>query len=100
LADKLRAKVLKAIDEGFREVLGESSSRAIYYFQMRTSLKIEDAVERPEALVSFLRDMFKAGAQVLERKIIEKLCASFGINPGEVGGADLATLVKRILSEK
>ena len=93
--------MLKAIDEGFREVLGDTGSRAIYYyFQMRAGLKIEDAVKRPEALVSFLRDMFKAGAQVLERKIIEKLCASFGINPGEVGGADLATLVKRILSEK
>jgi hypothetical protein len=100
-AEELKAKVLKAIDEGFREVLGDTGSRAIYYyFQMRAGLKIEDAVKRPEALVSFLRDMFKAGAQVLERKIIEKLCASFGINPGEVGGADLATLVKRILSEK
>jgi hypothetical protein len=81
--------------------LGDTGSRTIYYyFQMRTGLKIEDAVERPEALVDFLRDMFKTGAQVLERKIIEKLYASFGINPGEVGGADLATLIKRVLSEK
>jgi len=101
LGEERKAKVLEAIDGGFKEVLGDTGSRTIYYyFQMRTGLKIEDAVERPEALVSFLRDMFKAGAQVLERKIIEKLCASFGINPGEVGGADLATLIKRVLSEK
>jgi hypothetical protein len=60
-------------------------------------LKMENVVE---ALVSFLRDMFKAGAHVLERKIVEELCASFGINPGEVRGADLATLIKRILPEK
>jgi hypothetical protein len=101
LADELKAKVLKAIDEGFREVLGESSSRAIYYyFQMRTGLKTEDAVERPEALVSFLRDMFKAGAQVLERRVFEKLCVTFGVNPGEVEGADLVTLIRRVLSKK
>jgi hypothetical protein len=46
--------------------LGDTGSRTIYYyFQMRTSLKIEDAVERPEALVSFLRDMFKTGLRSL-----------------------------------
>jgi hypothetical protein len=67
---------------------------------MRTGLKIEDAIERPEALVSFLRDMFKAGAQVLERRVFEKLCVAFEVNPGEVEGADLVTLIKRILSEK
>jgi hypothetical protein len=84
LGEERKAKVLEAIDEGFREVLGESSSRAIYYyFRMRTGLKIEDAVERPEALVSFLRDMFKAGAQVLERRVFEKLCVAFEVNPGE-----------------
>jgi len=50
--------------------------------------------------VGFLRDMFKAGAQVLERRVFEKLCVAFEVNPGEVEGADLVTLIKRILSEK
>jgi hypothetical protein len=100
-AEELKAKAFKAIDEGFKEVLGDTGSRAIYYyFQVLTGLKIEDAVERPEALVSFLRNMFKAGAQVLERRVFEKLCVTFGVNPGEVEGADLVTLIKRILSKK
>jgi hypothetical protein len=30
--------------------------------------------------------MLKTGTQVLERKIVEKLCANFGISPGEVEG--------------
>ena len=100
-AEELRVKALKTIDEGFREVLGDTGSRAIYYyFQVLTGLKIEDVIERPEALVSFLRNMFKAGAQVLERRVFEKLCVAFEVNPGEVEGADLVTLIKRILSKK
>jgi hypothetical protein len=30
--EELRAKALKAINEGFKEVLGDTGSRAIYYF--------------------------------------------------------------------
>jgi hypothetical protein len=44
--------------------------------------------------------MFKAGAQVLERRVFEKLCVAFEVNLGEVEGADLVTLIKRILSKK
>ena len=100
-SEGLRAKILEAIDEGLRTVLGESCSRAIYYyFQTRTGLRIEDAVDRPEALASFLRGMFMAGAQVLERKIVERLCAKLQLDPREVSASDLATLVRALLSEK
>ena len=100
-AEEVRAKILEAIDEGFKDILGDSCSRAIYYyFQTRTGLQIGGVVERPEALVSFLREMFKAGARVLERRITEKLCVKFDVNPREVGGTDLASLIRKILSKK
>ena len=79
----------------------ESCSRAIYYYlQMRTSLRLEDVAKKPEGLVGFLREMFRAEAQVLERRVSQELCAEFGINPGEIEGADLASLIKRILSRE
>jgi len=100
-SEELRAKVLEAIDEGLKDVLGESCAKSIYYyFQMCTGLRVEDVVERPEAFVSFLRDMFKAGAQVLERKVVERLCTKFGVNPGDVRGVDLVSLIRMFSSKK
>ena len=99
--DELKAKMLKTMDGCLKELLGESCARAIYYYlQMRTGLRLEDVVDRPEAFVGFLREMFRAGAQVLERKIVEKLCAKLDINPREVEGVDLASLIRTLLSEK
>ncbi len=100
-AEELRTETLRAIDEGFKELLGDSCSRAVYYyFHMRTGLRVEDVVDRPEALVGFLREMFGAGAQVLERGLVKRLCAKFGINPRDVEGADLASLIKALTSKE
>jgi len=98
---ELKAKMLEAIDECLKELLGESCAKAVYYYlQLHTGLRLEDVVDRPEAFVSFLREMFRAGAQILERKVVEKLCAKLEVDQREVGGADLASLMKKLLPER
>ncbi len=96
-----KAEVVRAIDESLGELLGEPCSRAIYYyFQLRTSLRSEDVADRPEAFVGFLREMFRAGAQVIERRIAERLCARFGVDVRDVGGLDLVNLIKALTSKR
>jgi len=99
--EELKAKVLEAMDGCLKELLGETCARAIcHYLWIRTGLRLEDVVERPEAFVAFLREMFRAGAQIIERKIAEKLCAELEVNPKEVEGADLVSLIKALSFEK
>jgi hypothetical protein len=99
--EELKARVFEAIDESFKEVLGETGRKVIYYyFQERTGLQAKDVAERPEALVALLRDIFKAGAEIFEKRIMEKLCAKFGVDLGKVGGTDVAALIKRLVAER
>jgi len=44
--------------------------------------------------------MFRAEAQVVERRIVERLCARFGVDVREVGGLDLVNLIKALTSKR
>ena len=101
LAREPKAEIVKVIDESLGELLGEPCLRAIYYyFQLRTGLRPEDVADRPEAFVAFLREMFRAGAQVVERRIAERLCARFGVDVRDVGDLDLVNLIKALTSKR
>jgi hypothetical protein len=99
--EKIKAEILEAINDSFKEILGESGTKAIYYyFQVQTGMKVEEAIESPEIFVSFLRNIFKAGSQILERRIIEKLCDKFSQNLEEEKNIDLTNLIKKLLKKK
>jgi len=99
-AEERKARVFEAVDESLKEALGEVRNVVYFYFRLRTGLQARDVAERPEALVALLRDVFKAGAEIFEKRIMEKLCAKFRVDLGKVGGADVAALIKRLVAER
>lgn len=99
--EELESRILRAIDKGLKEVLGEACTKSVYYyFQMRTGLQVKDIVKRPETFIDFLRDMFKAGAQVIEKRIREKLCAMFEVDLMSIEDADVVGLIRKLLAKK
>jgi len=83
-AERLKL-VLRAIDEGLKNVLGDSGARAIcYYFERFTGLKMEEVLERPEAFAAFLKGVFGAGFRIVEASILEVLFRKFGLRAFDV----------------
>ena len=84
-----RSQLLKAIDEGLREVLGESGAKAVKFY-VEPSIAITNIAQ----YVKSLRKIFVAGEEMLERKIADKLYESVGLQFVEKAGYDLAQYVK------
>lgn len=71
--------LLKAVDEGLM-ILGVSVRVAVYYYLEKDhGLRREDVPKNPEAFDKGLRTIFSSGALVIERHILERLCAKLGL---------------------
>lgn len=84
-----RSQLLKAVDEGLREVLGESGAKAVKFY-VEPSIATTNIAQYTKSL----RKLFAAGAETLERRIAAKLYESVGLQFVEKAGYDLAQYVK------
>ena len=95
---KLKEDISAAINEVFLEVLGETNTMVVwYYLRLRTGLYMGDVIEKPEVFINFLRDTFKDGAKIFEKKIKEKLCHRFKINLENIENIELIDIIKQVM---
>jgi hypothetical protein len=70
---------IEAVDEGLK-VLGESGKQMIFfYLEKGFSVKKHEIPEKPEAFAQGLEKIFKAGALVIEKLIVENLYSKLGL---------------------
>lgn len=88
--------LLSAIDATFQS-LGESCRRAIYFY-LETTFRVERE-KIPDKIAEFddaIRAIFKEGAVLLERSILNKLCEKLDIKPENESTMDFAKTVLQI----
>lgn len=78
-AKKFDEIFIEAVDEGLK-VLGESGKQMIFfYLEKGFSVKKHEIPEKPEAFAQGLEKIFKAGALVIEKLIVENLYSKLGL---------------------
>jgi len=90
--------LLEAIDEGLA-ALGEGGKHMVFFYLERNcSIRKQDIPKKPEAFVTGLEKIFGAGAPVLEKMILERICAKLG---SKHGGEEkrLASYIRKIAQE-
>ena len=89
-----KTQLLKAIDEGLREALGDSPAKAIEFY-------VEPAIATVsiEGYTRALRRIFKVGSDVIEKRIAAKFCGSIGVEFVEKPGYDLAQYIREAQSK-
>jgi len=98
--ERVKEIILITIKDAFQEILGETSTMVVWhYLLLNTGLRIEDILDRPEIFISFIRNLFKDGAKIIEKKIKEKLCYRFKINPENIENIDLIDIIKQIITK-
>lgn len=88
--------LLSAIDTTFQS-LGESCRQAIYFY-LETTFRVERE-KIPDKIAEFdnaIRAIFKEGAVLLERSILNKLCEKLDIKPENKSTMDFAKTVLQI----
>ncbi|MEM2972140.1 MAG: hypothetical protein QW270_06955 [Candidatus Bathyarchaeia archaeon] len=89
----------EAVDEGLK-TLGESGKHMIFfYLEKDFSLRKDEISKNPEALAQGLEKIFKAGASVLEKIIIEKLYLKLGLKYRERSNFSFIDYVKKAKEE-
>jgi len=77
---EFKALLFEAVDEGLKAVPGETGKEVVYYhLQSVYGLRKESIPEHPETFIEFLNRLFGAGAELIERVIVKKLCLKLGI---------------------
>ena len=78
--EKFRKELLDVVDESMTEVFGEDATKLIYTFlEKEHHLRKEEIPRKPKEFSVALGKMLGSGAQVIERKILEKTCSKFGL---------------------
>lgn len=76
--NKKEDKISKIIDKILEQVFGEEATSLIYkYLENNYSLKQDEIAEKIEAFTMGLEDLLKSSANVIERKILEDIYASY-----------------------
>jgi hypothetical protein len=89
----------EAVDEGLK-TLGESGKHMIFfYLEKDFSVKKNEIAKNPEALAQGLEKIFKAGASVLEKIILEKLYLKLGLKYVERSDYSFIDYVKKAKDE-
>ncbi len=78
---KLNKKLLFALDESMKNIFGENTAKAVYYYlQEGYLLKLEDIPERPQTFAKAIKEIFgETGAEVIEALLVRDLCMKFKI---------------------
>jgi hypothetical protein len=78
--NKKEDKVSKIIDKVLKQVFGEEATRLIYkHLENNYSLRQDEIAEKIEVFAMGLESFLTSGAYVIERKILEDICASYGL---------------------
>lgn len=78
---KFKRTLLKAIDESFNKILGETATQAIYFhLEQDHHLKREDIPDNLEDFLFNLERIFGIGALVIEKTIMENLYSRLSLN--------------------
>lgn len=89
----------EAVDEGLR-TLGESGKHMFFfYLEKDFSVKRNEISKNPEAFAKGLEKIFKAGASVLEKIIIQRLYLKLGLKYEEKSRYSFTDYVKKAKEE-
>lgn len=87
--------LLTSVEDVIQEVLGERPLRAVLSTLQRSfHIKREEIPERLEDFQNALAELFGAGAPVITRAIVRRLCARLGIPYQQRSHPDLKTYVE------
>jgi ABC-type nitrate/sulfonate/bicarbonate transport system substrate-binding protein len=93
---EFNAVLSEAVDEGLKAVLGETGREVVYYhLQSVYGLRKEGISEHPEILIEFLNKLFGAGAEIIERAILKKLCLKLGIRHETAENIKLINFIRK-----
>jgi len=97
-ADKKFDKILlDVVDQGIRDVFGETAVQFIYdYLDKNSSLGRDDIPKKPEIFVEGLEEMLGSGAKVVEKLILKNLYSHFGVNYQEREGYGFSDYIREI----
>jgi len=80
LGEELKKRILRCVDKAL-DTFGESFRQVVYYYVGQNyGLKQQDIVDRPQDFVEALRNIFGAGADVIERVLAENIKSEFNID--------------------
>jgi hypothetical protein len=79
--DEFYTKLLVALDRSMRDIFGEETVNAVYYYlRDKHMVKLEDILEKPESFTRAIKAIFgDAGADVIEGLLVKSLCDEFGM---------------------
>ena len=81
LGEGIKKWLLLAIDDGLNQVLGENGTKNIYCFlEQKCNMKPEDLPNNLEKFQVTLKEVFGAGALIIEKAIMENLYSHFNSN--------------------
>lgn len=97
--DGADSELLETVERGLC-ALGENTAQIIFYnLYRRYSLSKPEILRKPERFIKALSDLFGAGADTIEKLVVEAICARFGLHPNlrsEFGLPECLTEVKCI----
>ena len=89
--------LLDMVDQGIREVFGETGVQFIYnYLERSASLRRDDIPEKLEIFVEGLGEMLGSGAMVVEKFVLKNLYSCLGVNYQEKEGYRFSDYVREI----
>ena len=74
--------LVSVLDESMRNIFGESTVKAVYYYLERKHLlRLEDVPKNPAEFMKAIREIFgDTGAEVIESFLVKDLCEKFRID--------------------
>jgi len=91
---------MKAVDESLT-VLPESGREMLFFHLERSfSIKKRDIPKKPENFIDALEQIFGAGAQVLEKLIVQNMYSKLGLEYQERKDYTFTDYLKRVITQK
>ena len=87
--------LVEVVSEVLRNILGETvASIVIYHLERDYFLRIEDIPEKPDRFEYAIKDLFREGAYIIERRITEELYRRLGLNYKKIEGYGFLDYIK------
>jgi len=89
--------LLDVVDQGIRDILGETAVQFIYnYLERSFSLRRDDIPEKLEIFAEGLEEMLGSGAKVVEKFVLRNIYFHFGVNYQEREGYRFSDYIREI----
>ena len=93
--------IAKVVDRVLNQIFGRKATRLIYgHLERNYSVRLDEIAEKLDLFAKGLEDFMSSGADLVERRILEDLQTSCGLNGGsEPSPKDFADQVRLLTSK-